>query len=140
MRISELASVGTTTDEETIEWIADFEARVAGGEDNPTRIVHLDDPPELYQVLKDGDALFRGDDDRLYLRVLPFLTHVRGPRWLAQKVSRAELEHRLDALGFSKPPTDDRGRLSARRPSTIEHGPATRDRTFLRSKPGFTAR
>jgi hypothetical protein len=96
-------------------------------EDTSTAI-NLDDGTELYDVLKQDDGAFRGNDSRLYLRPPRLLEHVTLV--LHQRATSTELRQRLGRLGFTKP-RNSQGQLAARK------GDQTITRRYLASQPGF---
>lgn len=93
--IDEAAEVADTVreSEETREWLASFL------EVEDPRRVPLDDAARLARQLRDGPRdTFRGDDERLYLKLSPLSRHVRIH--LGAKTTQQDLTARLTRLGF----------------------------------------
>lgn len=118
------AAGGATKLEQAKEWLAEFV-----GDYSAHAPVDLDDPEELFAVLEYDHPVWRGSDDRLYVRVPKLM------RWVnthyGQRVSDPDLRNRLARLGFSKPRNKD-GQVGARNATG-----AVRQRRFFASAPGF---
>jgi hypothetical protein len=131
--VIEAAQPDNATDNEateTTEWLASFLDNTWSRQQaaDTSTAINLDDGTELYDVLKQDDGAFRGNDSRLYLRPPRLLEHVTLV--LHQRATSTELRQRLGRLGFTKP-RNSQGQLAARK------GDQTITRRYLASQPGF---
>jgi Bifunctional DNA primase/polymerase, N-terminal len=116
---AEVHDHGSTQNEETQEWIADFLDRARFCP------VQMNDPESLGEVLRTKDDVFRGADGRVYLRLQPFVRFVTVN--VGARTTRGDVTARLSRLGFES------CQLSARSGDKVEKG------RYWRSKPGFEA-
>ncbi|HEV7483609.1 MAG TPA: hypothetical protein VGO13_10975 [Solirubrobacterales bacterium] len=117
--VAETEDTVASENEETAGWLASFIADRGGQK------VKLGDADTLRNLLRDPDdlALFRDEQDRIYLRLPKLSVHVT--RVIGQRTTSRDLAARLSRLGFKKK------QLGAR------DGDETLKARFWRSPPNF---